>query len=53
MVHSWIGTYVVQAAGRAGFKVGGAEYQGLDTGIDEGSCTHDAGLQCDHQVAII
>ena len=53
MVHSWVGTYVVQAAGGAGFKVCGAKYQGLDTGIDESPSTHHAGFQGDHEVAIV
>jgi len=48
MVHSWVGTYVVQAAGGAGLQVCSAKYQGLDTGIDEGSCAHNARLQGDH-----
>ena len=53
MVHSWVGTYVVQAAGGAGFQVGGTKYQSSDTGIDEGSCAHNAGLKGDHEVAIV
>lgn len=53
MVHSWVGTYVVQAAGGAGLKVCGSKYQGLYTGVYQGSCTHDAGLKGDHEVAVI
>ena len=53
MVHSWVGTYVVQAAGSTGFQVGGAKYQGSDTGIDEGSRAHDAWFEGDHEVAVV
>ena len=53
MVHSWVGTYVVKTARGSGFKVGSAEYQGLDTGTDEGSGAHDAGFESDHKVAVV
>ena len=53
MVDSWVGTQVVQAACGASFEICGAKYQRSDTGIDESSCTHDAGLQGDHQVTVI
>jgi hypothetical protein len=53
MVHSWVSTYVVQAARGSGFWVGGAKYQGSYAVIDEGSRTHNARFQGDHQVAVI
>ena len=53
VVQSRVGAHVVESGGGTGLRVGRAEHQASDAGVQQRASTHHAGLECDHEGAVV